>query len=105
VRSSVSETRERRGGCYNSVLLLFRYTFDIMPGLLIKDLPKELHQKLKTRASVNRRSLSNEAIIILEDALRDRPRRLTLEEIDRLRVRPRRPLTQAILDEALRKKR
>jgi plasmid stability protein len=92
-------------GCYNTAQLLFRYTFNIMPGLLIKDLPTELHQKLKTRASANRRSLSSEAITILENALRDRPRRLTLEEIDRLRVRPRRPVTQALIDEALRKKR
>ena len=87
------------------MVLLFRYTFDIMPGLLIKDLPTALHQKLKMRASANRRSLSNEAITILENALRDRPRRLTLDEIDRLRVRPRRPITQAMINEALRKKR
>jgi len=76
-----------------------------MPGLLIKDLPSELHEKLRARAAANRRSLSNEAITILERVLHDRPRRLTLEEIDRLRVHPRRPLTQAIIDEARRKKR
>jgi len=76
-----------------------------MAGLLIKDLPKELHQKLKARAAANRRSLSSETIVILEKALHDRSRPLTLEDIDRLRARPRRPLTQAIIDEGLRKKR
>ena len=42
-----------------------------MPGLLIRDLPDELHQKLKERAARNRRSLSKETLVILETALRD----------------------------------
>lgn len=71
-----------------------------MAGLLIKDVPKELHRKLKARAAANRRSLSNEALTILESALHDRSGPLTLEEIDRLRVHGRRPLTDAILERA-----
>lgn len=40
-----------------------------MPGLLIKDVPDELHQKLKARAARNRRSLTKEALVLLETAL------------------------------------
>jgi plasmid stability protein len=71
-----------------------------MAGLLIKEVPKELHRKLKARAAANRRSLSNEALTILESALHDRSGPLTLEEIDRLRGHGRRPLTDAILERA-----
>jgi plasmid stability protein len=41
-----------------------------MPGLLIRDLPDDLHQKLKERAARNRRSLAKETLVILETALR-----------------------------------
>ena len=40
-----------------------------MPGLLIKDMPTEVHQKLKTRAAQNRRSMTKEALYLLEQAL------------------------------------
>jgi plasmid stability protein len=42
-----------------------------MPGLLIRDLPDDLHRKLKERAARNRRSLNKETLVILETALRD----------------------------------
>ncbi len=42
-----------------------------MPGLLIRELPEELHRKLKERAARNRRSLSKEALVILETVLSD----------------------------------
>jgi plasmid stability protein len=74
-------------------------------GLLIKELPKELHRKLKARASANRRSLSSEAITILETVLHDRSGPPTLEEIDRLRVHGRRPLRQDIIERARRRER
>jgi plasmid stability protein len=74
-------------------------------GLLIKDVPKELHRKLKARAAVNRRSLSGEALTILESALHDRSGPLTMAEIDRLRARGRRPLTDAVLERARKKDR
>jgi len=76
-----------------------------MAGLLIKELPSELHRKLKKRAEANRRSLSSEAITILETALDDRSGPPTLEQIDKLRVRGRRPLTQSIIDRARRRDR
>lgn len=40
-----------------------------MTALLIKNLPDELHRKLKERAARNRRSMTNEALVLLEQAL------------------------------------
>jgi hypothetical protein len=40
-----------------------------MPGLLIRDVPDNIHKKLKERAARNRRSLTKEALVILETAL------------------------------------
>ena len=71
-----------------------------MAGLLIKDLPRDLHKKLKTRALANRRSLSGEVLTILETAVHDRSGPLSLAEVDRLRTRGKRPLTQTVLDRA-----
>jgi len=76
-----------------------------MSGLLIKDLPKELHRKLKRRAAANRRSLSSEAIVILETALHDPSGPPTLADLDRLRTRGARPLRQSIIDRARRRER
>lgn len=76
-----------------------------MPGLLIKDLPKDIHSRLKARAAANRRSLSSEAIVILETALEERSGPMTLDEIDKARLRGRRPLTDAILSRARRRER
>jgi plasmid stability protein len=46
-----------------------------MPGLLIKNVPAPLHRKLKEVASRHRRSMTREAMVILEDALgREVPR-------------------------------
>jgi len=40
-----------------------------MPGLLIKDVPAPLHRRLKEVASRHRRSMTREALVILEEAL------------------------------------
>lgn len=40
-----------------------------MPGLLIKDFPPELHQKLKEEAARNHRSMTRQALVLLEQAL------------------------------------
>ena len=72
-----------------------------MAGLLIKELPNHLHTRLKARAALHRRSMSREALVILEQALGDRAGPPTLAEIDVLRVQGARPLTQDILNEAL----
>ncbi|HUU01489.1 MAG TPA: Arc family DNA-binding protein [Myxococcota bacterium] len=71
-----------------------------MPGLLIKMLPDDIHARLKKRAAENRRSLSSEVILLLQEALADRAGPPTLAELDGLRIRGGRPLTQDILDNA-----
>jgi plasmid stability protein len=71
-----------------------------MAGLLIKDVPQDLHEKLKARAAANRRSLSSEVLTILESAVDGRSGSLTSADLDRVRARGRRPLTDAVLDRA-----
>lgn len=44
-----------------------------MPGLLIKDFPTRLHEKLKDRAAKNHRSMMKEALYLLEIALENEP--------------------------------
>jgi plasmid stability protein len=76
-----------------------------MAGLLIKDIPEELRRKLEARAAANRRSLSSEALTILQSALDERFGPLTLAEIDRVRIRGNRPLTADVLESARRRDR
>ena len=71
-----------------------------MASLMIRDLPAGIHERLKERATANRRSLNKEALVILEEALGAGGWPPSLEEIDRLRVRGARPLTQELLDDA-----
>jgi plasmid stability protein len=40
-----------------------------MPGLVIKDLPKGLHRKLKAQAARHHRSMTKEVLAVLEQAL------------------------------------
>jgi plasmid stability protein len=40
-----------------------------MPGLLIKDFPPELHQRLKEEAARYHRSMTRQALVLLEQAL------------------------------------
>jgi len=40
-----------------------------MPGLVIKNLPQELHRRLKERAVRHHRSMTKEVIAVLEQAL------------------------------------
>ena len=73
-----------------------------MTSILVKDLPDALHERLKARARRNRRSMAKELLEIISGGLDDRSGPPSLEEIDRLRVAGSRPLTQDVLDEALR---
>jgi hypothetical protein len=41
-----------------------------MAGLLIKDLPREVHDWLKREAERNRRSMTKQAIVVLEERMR-----------------------------------
>lgn len=40
-----------------------------MPGLLIKDFPPELHVRLKQEAARHHRSMTRQALVLLEQAL------------------------------------
>jgi len=73
-----------------------------MAGMLLKNLPEELHERLRARARSNKRSMAAEIEVLLERALSDRAGSPTLEEIDSLRVHGARPLTQKIVDSARR---
>ena len=41
-----------------------------MPALLIKDVPREVHEWLKHEAERNRRSMTQQAIVIFEERMR-----------------------------------
>ena len=58
---------------HNIKRLPFRYRFnsveDAMSALLIKDFPPELHRKLKDEAARHHRSMTRQALALLEQAL------------------------------------
>jgi hypothetical protein len=68
-----------------------------MPGLLIKDIPREVHAWLKREAKRNRRSMTQQAIYVLEERMR-RFRRLKFPPPARTRI----PLTAEFIDHAKR---
>lgn len=49
-----------------------------MSTLVLKSVPEQLHQRLKAQAAEHRRSLTQEAISVLEQGLLTRPRRVPL---------------------------
>ena len=70
-----------------------------MAALLIRDLPPDLHRKLKQSAEKNRRSMTKEAIALLETALEGKPAAIrALPEPLELGF----PLTDEFLDRAKR---
>jgi plasmid stability protein len=71
-----------------------------MSGLLIRNLPESLHDRLKARALANRRSITMEAISILEQVLDERAGTWSLSEIDQIRIHGKKTLSQDLLDEA-----
>lgn len=56
-----------------------------MATLLLKNVPEELRQLLKERAERNRRSMNQEALVILEQAMPSMRRGLDVERIMALR--------------------
>jgi len=68
-----------------------------MPDLLIRNLPIELHARLKAAAVEHRRSVTQETIATIEAGLRaaPQPRAIKLPEP----IKPRRPIT---MEETLR---
>lgn len=67
-----------------------------MPALVIKDLPPELHRMLKEQAARHHRSMTREAVALIEEAL---VRGTELREIPPP-YRGKFPLTQAFIDDA-----
>lgn len=56
-----------------------------MPNVNVKNLPKEIHRRLKERAKRNHRSLNSELIACLQDAVM--PKRIDPDEAaERIRV-------------------
>ena len=51
---------------------------DVMATLVIKNLPDELHAKLKAQAQRNHRSLTKEVVSLIEGALGDAPRSVSM---------------------------
>ena len=68
-----------------------------MPALLIKDIPREVHEWLKREAERNRRSMTQQAIVVFEERMRRfRPVRFPPP------VRTRTVLTAEFIDQAKR---
>ena len=70
-----------------------------MPALLVRNLPAALHRKLKQNASLHRRSMTQEAVSLLEKALNE-----TAPLQQRNAPKPaatRRPITDAWLRKAV----
>ena len=67
-----------------------------MPGLLIRDISPQLYRQLKTAAAQHHRSLSKEALAILEETLAGSP----APDIIPTPVKGRFSVTQDFLDEA-----
>ena len=67
-----------------------------MPGLLIKDFPPDLHEKLRESAARHHRSLTKEALALLEEILSQPRRETQLPRAFQGRI----PITQEILDRA-----
>jgi plasmid stability protein len=69
-----------------------------MPGLLIKNVPPEVHRRLKLAAQRSRRSMTSQALVLLEDALRNDT---TVKEPP-APIRVSIPITKAFVDRAKR---
>ena len=71
-----------------------------MPAILVKDVPAEVHARLQARARAHRRSMSREALVLLERVLDDRSGPPSLAELDAARVHGQLPLTDDVLERA-----
>ena len=66
-----------------------------MPALLIKDMPADVHEWLKHEATANRRSVTQQVIVLFEERMRKfRPVHFDAP------VKTRAPLTAKFIDEA-----
>ena len=68
-----------------------------MPAIVIKDVPEQLHRRLREQAERNRRSMSQELLTIMEQALQPVP------PLGRIKpIRTKRPFSHAWLLKAMR---
>lgn len=72
-----------------------------MSGLLIKDFPPELHSKLKEEAARHHRSMTRQALALLEQALTTRARNAA--ELLPKPLKPTKPVTPGSVVAAIRK--
>ncbi|MCU1274085.1 MAG: hypothetical protein JWO48_1516 [Bryobacterales bacterium] len=72
-----------------------------MPSLVIRNLSPELHQKLKAAAATHRRSMTQQAIVYLEEAINQTGTHVPPTRPFKARI----PLTDTILREAKRERR
>jgi len=54
----------------DSIMVAKWYRRSVMAGLLIKNSPREVHEWLKREAEKNRRSMTQQAIVVLEERMR-----------------------------------
>jgi plasmid stability protein len=69
-----------------------------MPDILIKDVPLPLHRKLKEVAARHRRSMTRQALVLLEESLRKAAEPVKLPRPFKGRL----PLTQKLIDQGKR---
>lgn len=69
-----------------------------MPDILIKDVPSPLHRKLKEVAARHRRSMTRQALVLLEESLHEAAEPVRLPRPFKGRF----PLTQKLIDEGRR---
>jgi hypothetical protein len=73
-----------------------------MPALVIRDIPPKLHRKLKAVAAQHRRSMTQEALVLLEEGLvREEAANQRMKEFPPIHKGPF-PLTDEFLDWAKR---
>jgi hypothetical protein len=69
-----------------------------MPDILIREVPAALHQKLKEAAARHRRSMTRQALVLLEDSLHRDSAAVELPPPFKGRV----PLTKKLIDQGKR---
>jgi len=70
-----------------------------MPALVLKNIPVDLHRKLKLQAASNQRSMTRQAIVLLQQGVESSPASDALA-LAILPFKGKRPLTDAIMTEA-----
>jgi hypothetical protein len=71
-----------------------------VPGLLIKDVPVELHRRLKELARSNRRSMTKQALVLLERGLGEGHLRISLRDVQPVRAKV--TVTDELIEQAVR---